>query len=934
MIAVLLAGVVAGFTYSLAGASLAIAYRASRTLNFALGGMGGFCAYVCLTLTGGTLPWAVDLIVAMLVGAVIGAATDDLIGRRLRRVSGLTAAMGLFGALLLFQGITELIWGSNDQVLRTPFGTSQISLGDGVTVSGIDLLSVIVAIVAVGILLVVLYRTDFGLQLRAASGGPVTAQTVGIRVRSMTMAGWAIGGALGAVAAVFVSSSSTMLPTTFSSFIFLALVAVTLGGMTSIWGVIAGGLVFGVALNVAEYELTTQLTYLFAYIFLAALLLYRPDGLLGRPENRVNEPTLLARPTQRALLRPGHGHRPIAFGGPGAVLDGSAADSSPAAGGRARTAVGVIVIAIVLLLLWYDGPILVSLSLTQVMSMFVAVVGLDILMGYCGQVSLAHGAFLGVGAYGSAIAIVHLHLPLALAFPVGIIVAAAVGVVVGLPAIRLDGLYFAQLTLLFALVVPEVITFFASATGGTNGLAVPQFTALTPFELFLLYGAIAAAVAIVVKLMLRSALGRHWRSVRDNPAAAAGLGQRVSMTKLGAFAIGCGLAGLGGVMQAVAVGSISPDSYPVWESIYLQAAQVVGGMTSLLGNLLGAFFVTVIPLYTGNSRIPPDLLFGAAFLLILFVSPRGIGQLVNDAWAELWHVGARVTARGHRKLTVRTASAVPAPDAPDPASAAIANKSGSAADAGIDAVTSPSAAEITPVTPVLQITGLRAGYGGGEVLHGIDLSVGAGEVVAVVGPNGAGKTTMLRAITGLILPSAGEVVLEGERITGSSPFRLARAGVAHVVEGRGIFPDLSVTDNLRLGTRCAYGRPAVIDDVADLFPALGDRRSQLGGTLSGGEQQMLALGRALLMGPRLLILDEPTLGLAPRMVDAVLAALQSLRGQLAVLIIEQNVRQVLEVCDRASVVADGRVVRQGTAEELAADTGLAQTYFGLDAEVL
>lgn len=934
MIAVLLAGVVAGFTYSLAGASLAIAYRSSRTLNFALGGMGGFCAYVCLTLVGGPVPWAVGLIIATLIGALIGASTDALVGRRLRRVSGLTAAMGLFGALLLFQGITEMIWGSNDQVLRTPFGSSQISLGDGIAISGNNLLSVIVAVVAVGILLIVLYRTDFGLQLRAASGGPVTAQTVGIRVRSMTMAGWAIGGALGAVAAVFISSSSTMLPTTFSSFIFLALVALTLGGMTSIWGVIVGGIVFGLALSVTQVELTTQLTYLFAYIFLAALLLYRPDGLLGHPENKVNEPTLLARPTQRALLHRRHRSAPIAVGDPRSVLARADLNRVPAVGGRIRTVVGVVVIIVVLVLLWYDGPVLVSLSLTQVMAMFVAVVGLDILMGYCGQVSLAHGAFLGVGAYGSAIAIAHLHLPLALAFPIGTIVAALVGIIVGLPAIRLDGLYFAQLTLLFALVVPELITFFASVTGGTNGLSVPQFTSLTDFEQFLLYGAIAAVVAIIMKLMTGSAIGRRWRAVRDNPAAAAGLGQRVSLTKLGAFAIGCGLAGLGGVMQAVAVGSISPDSYPVWESIYLQAAQVVGGMTSLLGNLLGAFFVTVIPTYTSNTHIPPDLLFGAAFLLILLVSPQGIGQFVNDAWADLWLLGARMMAKGQRKSAGEPAFAVLPVDDPEPVTPASANKSNLAGATGISAIGQSEKASITPATPVLQVTGLRAGYGGGEVLHGIDLSVGTSEVVAVVGPNGAGKSTLLRAITGMIVPSAGEVHLEGTRITGSSPFRLAREGVAHVVEGRGIFPDLSVAENLRLGTRCAYGRPAVIDDVADLFPVLGDRRSQLGGTLSGGEQQMLALGRALLMGPRLLILDEPTLGLAPRVVDTVLAGLQSLRGQLAILIVEQNVRQVLAVCDRASVVADGRVVQQGTAKELAADTGLAQTYFGLDAKVL
>lgn len=914
MLAVVVAGVVAGFTYSLAGASLAVAYRSSRTLNFALGSLGGLAAYVCLELVDRHVPWGIALVVAVVVGAVLGGATDALVGRRLRRANHLTAAMGLFGVLLLLQGVTEYIWGSNDRVFGGPFGASQVTAA-GVTVTANNLLSVGVAVVAAGLLLLVTYRTTFGLHLRAASSGPMTAATVGIRVRVMTTAGWAIGGALGAASAIFVLSSGTVLPTTFSGFIFLALVALTLGGLTSIWGVVVGGVLFGVVLNITEAQLSTRLTYVFAYVFLAALLLCRPQGLLGRPERRISEPSLLSRPTQRALLQ--RGRTATGIGDPG-LINVTTDDPGPARRGLfpLRDVVAATLVIGLLFLLWFDGPTLVSLSLTQVLSTFIAVIGLDILMGYCGQISLAHGAFLGVGAYGSAIAVTHLGLPLALAFPVGMIVAAVVGMVVGLPAIRLSGLYFAQLTLLFALVVPELITYLSSLTGGSNGLAVPQFS-LSSFQLFLLYGAIALAVSIVVRFMVSSSLGRRWRALRDDPAAAAGVGQRVNLTKLGAFGIGCGLAGLGGVMQAIAVGNISPDSYPVWESIYLQAAQVVGGMTSLVGNLLGAFFVTTVPAYTGGSRVPPDLIFGALFVLVLLISPRGVGAFLTDGWNALWDLPER---RRHRRAGAGTsdtaAAPVPARPAAPPARGA-------------------APAPPTTTTPVLAVEGLRAGYAGGEVLHGVDLSVGAREVVAVVGPNGAGKTTMLRAVTGLVVPSEGSVRLHGDDITGCSPFRLARRGVAHVVEGRGVFPDLTVAENLRLGKHYAVDTGRSIESAVELFPILGKRMGQLGGTLSGGEQQMLALARAQLLSPALLIMDEPLLGLAPSVADSVFEGLQAIGSEdIAVLIVEQNVRQVLTLCDRALVMASGRIAREGTPEELAADNELAETYFGLRATAL
>ena len=234
------------------------------------------------------------------------------------------------------------------------------------------------------------------------------------------------------------------------------------------------------------------------------------------------------------------------------------------------------------------------------------------------------------------------------------------------------------------------------------------------------------------------------------------------------------------------------------------------------------------------------------------------------------------------------------------------------------------------MAPLLELEDVHARYGPVEALRGVSLSVGEGEVVAVLGGNGAGKTTTLRAISGLVTTS-GDVRFAGERITRAAPERVARAGIAHVPEGRGIFRELSVYDNLRLG---AYlRRDGFSDDyerVRGHFPWLEERRDQQAGTLSGGEQQMLAIARALMSRPRLLLLDEPSLGLAPIVVREIFRILGDLneREGLAVLVVEQNAKLALRSSSRAYVLEVGRVALEGTSSELAENESVRKAYLG------
>ncbi len=233
---------------------------------------------------------------------------------------------------------------------------------------------------------------------------------------------------------------------------------------------------------------------------------------------------------------------------------------------------------------------------------------------------------------------------------------------------------------------------------------------------------------------------------------------------------------------------------------------------------------------------------------------------------------------------------------------------------------------------MLEIRGLEAGYGPATVLRGVDLSVPTGRLVAVLGANGAGKTTLNMAISGLVKPRAGSITFDGRRIDGLAPPAIAEAGLVHVPEGRKIFPNLSVRENLDLGAyRRARGNKARnLERVFATFPRLKERVRQMAGTLSGGEQQMLAIGRGMMAEPRLLILDEPSLGLSPLLVEEMFALIRRLHADgLAIMLVEQNVAQSLEVADDAHVLENGAFALSGTAAEVRADPHLQRAYLGL-----
>lgn len=236
---------------------------------------------------------------------------------------------------------------------------------------------------------------------------------------------------------------------------------------------------------------------------------------------------------------------------------------------------------------------------------------------------------------------------------------------------------------------------------------------------------------------------------------------------------------------------------------------------------------------------------------------------------------------------------------------------------------------------ILEVDDLRAGYGQIRVLHGVALTIERGEIVALIGANGAGKTTLLKTISGLIRPSAGRILFEGRDIVRIPAHRTVEMGICQVAEGRAILKRMTVLENLKMGahTRRDGEVDGDISQILEKFPALHERQAQLAGTLSGGEQQMLAIGRALMARPRLLLLDEPSLGLAPMIVTQIFRTLRDLRLEgNTIFLVEQNARRALQLADRGYVLERGRIALEGSGDDLLNDPGVQNTYLGKSAD--
>jgi branched-chain amino acid transport system permease protein len=547
----------------------------------------------------------------------------------------------------------------------------------------------------------------------------------------------------------------------------------------------------------------------------------------------------------------------------------------------------------------------------------VSALGLDWIQGRAGQVSIGSAAFMAVGAYVTATA-TEWHVPTLVALLMACAAGAVVGLVFGLPALRLRHLYLALSTLALQFITQTVALQYETSTGNFAGFSVPEpnigSLTLSGRSLLVALTVVLVLVTICLRNLYRRAPGRAWQAIRENQMAAAVIGIDVNRWKLSAFATSSALISLSGGLLAYYTLRVFDDTFTLTFALTFVAMVIVGGLGSISGAILGATLITIAPyvLSDWTNDLPSTMplaswlsnnisyidngLYGIILLLFLLYQPRGIAGALAAAGQRIatW-IGPR-----ERPVPAASLSAAPAPvhangsEAPGPA-------------------------------PVLAVRDLQLVYRTGALaLSSVDIDVRPGEIVAVLGRNGAGKTSTLRAISGFFRADrvrvSGSVTFEGRQIVGASPTLTSRRGIVLVQERDKVFPSLTVNEHFRLIRSSAAAQA----QAEEIFPPLRERASSPAGLLSGGERQMLALALAWTMQPRLLLVDELSLGLAPAVAKRLTASLRDFRDRtnVPILLVEQNVSAALDVADRVYIMEAGRVVFTSDADNVSRDTVL------------
>ncbi|MER5890577.1 ATP-binding cassette domain-containing protein [Streptomyces sp. NPDC001941] len=908
-----LSGLVSGALYALLATGLVLSYSASGLFNFAHGATAYLCALVFYELHSGfgwpAVPTA--LLLVLVVAPGLGWGLDRLMFRRLARVgetAQIVATIGLLVALpALGLWLVELLQEAGAPVLpaENQFGLPGVGPSpavawqplDGVGVDSDQLITWVATAVVAALLWLLMRHTRTGLRLRAAVDDRSLVELRGISADRLSSLAWMISSGLAGLAGVLATPLLGLSAHDFTLFLFVSATAAVLGRFVSVPLAFAGGLALGVLQNlVAGYAsfadgLTGFRTAVpFLILFAGLLVLARRGRAAGTAAADAPPPDHLAGLSWRRRWGP------WALGG---VL--------------LATAFYTVTTP------FWSGVLAQGLAVSLVFMSFTVVTGLG------AMVSLAQATFVTGAALVAGLLMSH-GWPFLLAAVAGTCAAAVLGALVALPALRLGGRSLALATLALAFLADQVLFQFGWLRNGDTGWEVPR-PVVGPVDLGddrAMGVALVVLCALVVWLLTRlrgSAWGRAMLAVRSAPAAALASGVSVVRTKLLVFTLSAGLAGFGGVLYASYGTRITATDFTAMTGLVWLAVVVAAGVRrpqyAVVAGLVYALVPHLLAQWVTASAHLPVILFGLAGLA-LANDPDGYCAAVPTRWAR--RRAARAVRRGEqRDAGVRDGEAESGP--PETGARVSPAPPQAAPPRAAAPVDTPDA---TPTTPAaLRLHAVRAGYGGAEVLHGVDLEVRAGRIVALLGPNGAGKSTLCRVAAGALAATGGRVLLDGCDVTGDGAVRRARGGVLLAPEGRGVFPGLTVEENLALqlpgGTEAVYER----------FPALAARRTVTAGSLSGGEQQLLALAPLLRRPPAVLVADEPSLGLAPRVVDEVFRLLVELRGRgTALLLVEEKAAEVLGVADTVAYLARGRVSWCGPRAEVEADR-LAEAYLGM-----
>jgi ABC-type branched-subunit amino acid transport system ATPase component/ABC-type branched-subunit amino acid transport system permease subunit len=899
-----LLGLGTGGIYALLGLGLVVIYRGSGVINFAQSGfalVGAYLTYRFQVLDGhGTF---VSFGAAIVCCALLGVAVHWLVMRPLRTASPLARVIATLGILTVLTQAVVLEFGAKQVITKSPIPTEALNLPGDIVVGRYGFYLVAIAAAMALLLTVTGARTRFGYAISAAAENARAASALGWSPDVLASVTWAVGGGLAAVAGGLMpaTTSGFLSPIPFSILIIGALATALLGGFKSYPLALAGGIFLCVAQSLAQHWSTE---YLEAQ--------HRP----GVPD---------AVPFLVIIVV-------LVIRGRGLPLRGSITDRLPRVGtGRLRPAAVVVVATASLLWIafgaskdWY-APTIVSATF--------AIVGLSVvvLSGYTGQLSLAQFALAGIGSFSAAKLVAAHGWRFEPALLVGVLVAAAIGFLFGLPALRTRGVNLAVVTFGLGFAVHQLV--FSNTAYTESARVQPTDLSLFGWPIDPIGHARNYAVVCVAFLVLatlavanlrRGRAGRRLLAVRTNERAAAAIGVNVFETKLYGFTLSAGIAGLGGVLLGFGSSAILFDRvFQPGASISVLVLTVIGSAGYVLGPVLGSLLasnglVTLTSSGGPSNAVLEDsstwqqylpLATGILLLVVLILSQNGVAERIDA-------------------LTARFRTRIPGlrPGAPEPL---------------------PAAVRTTVRARTLEVSRLTQRFGGFTALQDVSLTVGPGEVVGLLGPNGAGKTTLIDCVAGNNRLTAGSITWDGQDITHWAPYRRARAGLSRSFQSLELFDDLTVRENLLAAAdprdRLAYvtdlvfqGHPplpapvvAAVEELS-LAPLL-DRQAE---DLSYGQRRLVAIARAVASSPSVLMLDEPAAGLDETESAELGRLIRRLADEwgMGVLLIEHDVALVLANADRVVVLDFGRKIAEGEPAEIRTDPAVRKAYLGEDAE--
>ncbi len=895
-------GALLGGLSALLALGLALVYRANRILNFAQGDLGAAPASlaVLLVVSSGA-SWLVAFMTGIAAALVLGAAVEFLVIRRFFRAPRLILTVATIGLAQVLAGLGLLLPGWFDvalppQSFPAPFDVSFTI--EPLRFGGNDVVALIV-IPAAFLGLAMFLRSRLGLAMRACADDADRAALVGISVRRVHRTVWMLA-ALLAFLAVFLRAGVVGLSigTVLGPALLLpALAAAVIGRMERLPTIALSAIALGIVEQSVVWgwnQPSDVQPVLFVVVLIAVWLTPAGSGLRGRIEPSTWRAIREPRPVPRELAR------------------------LPEVRIAGATLLGLVVFALALV------PLVFTESRTNLAAVAliygIIALSLVVLTGWAGEISLGQMAFVAIGAAAGGSITARWGWDLSLGLLGAGLVGAAVAALIGLPVLRRRGLTLAVITLAFSLATtawllnPRIF----GAGNRFDWLPPPRVERPNLFgvidvssetQYYFLCLVALALVAFAVLGIRRSRTGRVLVAIRENEQAASAYGVNPRRTTLGAFAISGFLAAFAGALFVHHQNGLQLDSYTAGESLVVFAMVVIGGLGSIPGALLGALFVRGVTWW-----LPVEwqiVATGAGMLIVLLVFRGGFGA----AFADVRDAGLRWVAT-RRGISVPSLATSPPPQFDDPGPPPV-EPDADDADANVPAR--------------LRIRGLDVDYDGVQVLFGVDLDVHEGEIVALLGTNGSGKSTLLNAVSGILRPDHGTVTFDDRVITRTRPERIVALGVIQAPGGHGVFPSLTVADNLRLAgwlRSDPEATQAATRDALALFPLLAERARQVAGNLSGGEQQMLTLAMAFVARPRLLLIDELSLGLSPEVLGRIRDRLRSLRSDgVTIVLVEQSVDRALELADRAYFLEQGTVRFAGPSRELLDHPELVRSVF-------